>query len=226
MALIQDAQARGLLKPGATIIEPTSGNTGIGLASYAASRGYRVILTMPDTMSIERRNLLRAFGAELVLTEGTLGMQGAVDKASELAAQIEGSFIPGQFDNPANPKIHYETTGPEIYEAMDGKIDFFVAGVGTGGTITGVGHYLKKQDPAVKVVAVEPASSPLLSEGRSGSHGLQGIGANFVPSILDPDVYDEIITVTDEEAYEKAALSPAKKASWWVFPPGQLSMQL
>ena len=189
MALIQDAQARGLLKPGATIIEPTSGNTGIGLASYAASRGYRVILTMPDTMSIERRNLLRAFGAELVLTEGTLGMQGAVDKASELAAQIEGSFIPGQFDNPANPKIHYETTGPEIYEAMDGKIDFFVAGVGTGGTITGVGHYMKKQDPAIRVVAVEPASSPLLSEGRSGSHGLQGIGANFVPSILDPDVY-------------------------------------
>lgn len=211
MALIQDAQARGLLKPGATIIEPTSGNTGIGLASYAASRGYRVILTMPDTMSIERRNLLRAFGAELVLTEGTLGMQGAVDKASELAAQIEESFIPGQFDNPANPKIHYETTGPEIYEAMDGKIDFFVAGVGTGGTITGVGHYLKKQDPAVRVVAVEPASSPLLSEGRSGSHGLQGIGANFVPSILDPDVYDEIITVTDEEAYEKGRLIACKE---------------
>ncbi len=206
MALIKDAEDRGLLKPGATIIEPTSGNTGIGLASYAASRGYKVILTMPDTMSVERRNLLKAFGAELVLTEGSLGMQGAVDKASELSAQIEGSFIPGQFDNPANPKVHYETTGPEIYTAMDGKIDFFVAGVGTGGTITGVGHYLKKQDASIRVVAVEPASSPLLSEGTAGPHGLQGIGANFVPSILDTKVYDEIITVTDNDAYDKGRL--------------------
>lgn len=211
MALIKDAEERGLLSPGAAIIEPTSGNTGIGLASYAASRGYRVILTMPDTMSVERRNLLAAFGAEVVLTEGTKGMQGSIDKANELAARIEGSFIPGQFDNPANSKIHYETTGPEIYRDMDGNVDIFVAGVGTGGTITGVGRYLKKQNPKIRVVAVEPASSPLLSGGEAGPHGLQGIGANFVPSVLDTGVYDEIITVTDEDAYEKGRLIASRE---------------
>ena len=211
MALIKDAEERGLLSPGAAIIEPTSGNTGIGLASYAASRGYRVILTMPDTMSVERRNLLAAFGAEVVLTEGAKGMQGSIDKANELAARIEGSFIPGQFDNPANPKIHYETTGPEIYRDMDGNVDIFVAGVGTGGTITGVGRYLKKQNPKIRVVAVEPASSPLLSGGEAGPHGLQGIGANFVPSVLDTGVYDEIITVTDEDAYEKGRLIASRE---------------
>lgn len=211
MALIKDAEERGLLSPGAAIIEPTSGNTGIGLASYAASRGYRVILTMPDTMSVERRNLLAAFGAEVVLTEGAKGMQGSIDKANELAARIEGSFIPGQFDNPANSKIHYETTGPEIYRDMDGNVDIFVAGVGTGGTITGVGRYLKKQNPKIRVVAVEPASSPLLSGGEAGSHGLQGIGANFVPSVLDTGVYDEIITVTDEDAYEKGRLIASRE---------------
>ncbi len=211
MALIKDAEARGLLSPGAAIIEPTSGNTGIGLASYAASRGYRVILTMPDTMSVERRNLLAAFGAEVVLTEGAKGMQGSIDKANELAARIEGSFIPGQFDNPANSKIHYETTGPEIYRDMDGNVDIFVAGVGTGGTITGVGRYLKKQNPKIRVVAVEPASSPLLSGGEAGPHGLQGIGANFVPSVLDTGVYDEIITVTDEDAYEKGRLIASRE---------------
>lgn len=211
MALIKDAEERGLLAPGAAIIEPTSGNTGIGLASYAASRGYRVILTMPDTMSVERRNLLAAFGAEVVLTEGAKGMQGSIDKANELAARIEGSFIPGQFDNPANSKIHYETTGPEIYRDMDGNVDIFVAGVGTGGTITGVGRYLKKQNPKIRVVAVEPASSPLLSGGEAGPHGLQGIGANFVPSVLDTGVYDEIITVTDEDAYEKGRLIASRE---------------
>ena len=211
MALIVDAEKRGLLKPGATIIEPTSGNTGIGLASYAASRGYRVILTMPDTMSVERRNLLAAFGAEVVLTEGSKGMQGSIDKADELAAQIEGSFIPGQFDNPANVRVHYETTGPEIWRDVDGKLDYFVAGVGTGGTITGAGRYLKEQNPAVKVVAVEPASSPLLSGGKAGPHGLQGIGANFVPSILDVNVYDEIIAVSDEDAYEKGRLIASRE---------------
>ena len=211
MALIADAEKRGLLKPGATIIEPTSGNTGIGLASYAASRGYRVILTMPDTMSVERRNLLAAFGAEVVLTEGSKGMQGSIDKADELAAQIEGSFIPGQFDNPANVRVHYETTGPEIWRDVDGKLDYFVAGVGTGGTITGAGRYLKEQNPAVKVVAVEPASSPLLSGGKAGPHGLQGIGANFVPSILDVNVYDEIIAVSDEDAYEKGRLIASRE---------------
>ncbi len=211
MALIKDAEERGLLAPGAAIIEPTSGNTGIGLASYAASRGYRVILTMPDTMSVERRNLLAAFGAEVVLTEGAKGMQGSIDKANELAARIEGSFIPGQFDNPANSKIHYETTGPEIYRDMDGNVDIFVAGVGTGGTITGVGRYLKKQNPKIRVVAVEPASSPLLSGGEAGPHELQGIGANFVPSVLDTGVYDEIITVTDEDAYEKGRLIASRE---------------
>ena len=206
LAMIKDAEEKGLLKPGATIIEPTSGNTGIGLAAAAASRGYKVILTMPDTMSVERRNLLKAYGAEVVLTEGAKGMAGSIEKANELAASIEGSFIPGQFDNQANAKIHYETTGPEIFRDLDGDVDFFVAGVGTGGTITGTGRYLKENIEGVKVVAVEPAKSPLLSEGKAGPHGLQGIGANFVPSILDTEVYDEIITVTDEDAYEKGRL--------------------
>lgn len=206
LAMIKDAEEKGLLKPGATIIEPTSGNTGIGLAAAAASRGYKVILTMPDTMSVERRNLLKAYGAEVVLTEGAKGMAGSIEKANELAASIEGSFIPGQFDNQANAKIHYETTGPEIFRDLDGNVDFFVAGVGTGGTITGTGRYLKENIEGVKVVAVEPARSPLLSEGKAGPHGLQGIGANFVPSILDTKVYDEIITVTDEDAYDKGRM--------------------
>ena len=211
LAMIKDAEEKGLLKPGATIIEPTSGNTGIGLAAAAASRGYKVILTMPDTMSVERRNLLKAYGAEVVLTEGAKGMAGSIEKANELASQIEGSFIPGQFDNSANSAIHYATTGPEIYRDLDGQVDIFIAGVGTGGTITGIGRYLKEQNPNIKVVAVEPATSPLLSEGKAGPHGLQGIGANFVPSILDTKVYDEIITVTNEEAYEKGRLVAAKE---------------
>ena len=210
LAMIEDAEKKGLLKPGATIIEPTSGNTGIGLAAAAASRGYKVILTMPDTMSVERRNLLKAYGAQVVLTEGSGGMQGSIDKAEELSRRIPGSFIPGQFDNPSNPQIHYLTTGPEIYRDLDGNVDFFVAGVGTGGTITGTGRYLKEQNPDIKVIAIEPASSPLLSQGKAGPHGLQGIGANFVPSILDTHVYDEIITVTDEEAYEKGRLAASK----------------
>ncbi len=200
-AMIANAEASGRLKPGATIIEPTSGNTGIGLAAVAASKGYKVILTMPDTMSIERRNLLRAYGAELVLTEGAKGMAGAIEKANELAASIPNSFIAGQFENPANPRAHFETTGPEIWNDTDGRVDIFVAGVGTGGTLSGVGKYLKQQNPHVKIVAVEPASSPLLSEGRAGAHGLMGIGANFIPDTLDRSIYDEIITVTNEEAY-------------------------
>ena len=211
LAMIEDAEKKGLLKPGATIIEPTSGNTGIGLAAAAASIGYKVILTMPDTMSVERRNLLKAYGAQVVLTEGAGGMQGSIDKAEELSRRIPGSFIPGQFDNPSNPQIHYLTTGPEIYRDLDGNVDFFVAGVGTGGTITGTGRYLKEQNPDIKVIAIEPASSPLLSQGKAGPHGLQGIGANFVPSILDTHVYDEIITVTDEEAYEKGRLAASKE---------------
>ena len=201
LAMIEDAEARGALKPGATIIEPTSGNTGIGLAVMAAARGYRAIIVMPDSMSMERRLLMSAFGAELVLTEGAKGMAGAIAKAEELAKEIPGAFIPGQFDNPANPQAHYETTGPEIYEDTDGKVDIFVAGIGTGGTITGVGRYLREKNPDVQIIGVEPASSPLLTEGRSGSHGLQGIGANFVPSILDTKLYNEIITVTEEAAY-------------------------
>ena len=199
--MVEDAEAKGLLKAGATIIEPTSGNTGIGLAVMAAARGYRAIIVMPDSMSMERRLLMSAFGAELVLTEGAKGMAGAIAKAEELAKEIPGAFIPGQFDNPANPQAHYETTGPEIYEDTDGKVDIFVAGIGTGGTITGVGRYLREKNPHVQIIGVEPASSPLLTEGRAGSHGLQGIGANFVPSILDTKLYKEIITVTEEAAY-------------------------
>lgn len=199
--MVEDAEAKGLLKAGATIIEPTSGNTGIGLAVMAAARGYRAIIVMPDSMSMERRLLMSAFGAELVLTEGAKGMAGAIAKAEELAKEIPGAFIPGQFDNPANPQAHYETTGPEIYEDTDGKVDIFVAGIGTGGTITGVGRYLREKNTDVQIIGVEPASSPLLTEGRAGSHGLQGIGANFVPSILDTKLYNEIITVTEEAAY-------------------------
>ena len=199
--MIDDAEAAGVLKPGAVIIEPTSGNTGIGLASVAASRGYRVILTMPETMSVERRNLLKAYGAELVLTDGTQGMKGAIAKAEELAAQTPGSFIPSQFTNPSNPKAHIATTGPEIWSDTDGKVDIFVAGVGTGGTLSGVGEYLKSKNPKVKVVAVEPAGSPVLSKGTAGPHKIQGIGAGFVPETLDTSVYDEVITVTNEDAF-------------------------
>ena len=200
-AMLDDAEAKGLLKPGSVIIEPTSGNTGIGLAVVAATRGYRTIIVMPDTMSMERRLLMSAYGAELVLTPGAKGMAGSIEKAEELAREIPGSFIPGQFDNPANAAAHRATTGPEIWEDTQGKVDFFVAGVGTGGTITGTGEYLKAQNPNVKVIAVEPASSPLLSKGVAGPHGLQGIGANFVPKVLNTQVYDEIIPVTDEDAY-------------------------
>ncbi len=206
LAMIDDAERRGLLKPGAAIIEPTSGNTGIGLAAVAAARGYRVIIVMPDTMSLERRQLLKAYGAELVLTPGAEGMTGAIARAEELSRQIPGSFIPGQFDNPANPAAHFAATGPEIYADTDGEVDIFVAGVGTGGTITGVGRYLRSKKPQVQIVAVEPASSPLLSQGKAGPHGLQGIGANFVPKVLDTQVYDEIITVTDQEAYAAGRL--------------------
>ena len=200
-AMIDDAEEKGLLKPGSVIIEPTSGNTGIGLAAVAAARGYRIIIVMPDTMSVERRQLMKAYGAELVLSEGAKGMKGAIAKADELAASIPDSFIPGQFVNPANPKAHFETTGPEIYADTDGKVDIFVAGVGTGGTITGVGEYLKSKKPEIKVVAVEPATSPVLSKGTAGAHKIQGIGAGFVPKVLDTGVYDEIIPVANEDAF-------------------------
>ncbi len=201
LAMIDDAEARGLLKPGSVIIEPTSGNTGIGLASVAAARGYRVLIVMPDTMSMERRLLMTAYGAELVLTDGALGMKGAIDKAEALARELPDSFIPGQFVNPANAAAHRNTTGPEIWEDTEGRVDLFVAGVGTGGTITGVGRYLKEKNPAVRVAAVEPAASPLLSGGAAGPHGLQGIGANFIPEVLDTGVYDEVLSVTEQDAY-------------------------
>ena len=205
-AMIDDAEAKGLLKEGSVIIEPTSGNTGIGLAAVAAARGYRIIIVMPETMSVERRQLMKAYGAELVLTDGAKGMKGAIAKAQELADEIEGGFIPGQFVNPANPAAHFATTGPEIYEDTDGQVDIFVAGVGTGGTITGVGKYLKTKNPEVKVVAVEPASSPVLSKGTAGAHKIQGIGAGFVPDVLDTEVYDEVIAVENDDAFEAGRL--------------------
>lgn len=201
LSMIKDAEEKGILKPGSTIIEPTSGNTGIGLAAVATARGYRAILTLPDTMSVERRNLLKAYGAELVLTEGAKGMKGAIAKAEELEKEIEGAVILGQFTNPANSKVHREATGPEIWDQLDGKVDIFVAGVGTGGTVTGVGEYLKSQNPNVKVVAVEPATSPVLSKGTAGSHKIQGIGAGFVPDILNTEIYDEVITIENDDAF-------------------------
>ena len=211
LAMIEDAEQRGVLKPSSVIIEPTSGNTGIGLASVAAARGYRIIIVMPESMSVERRQLMKAYGAELVLTEAAKGMKGAIAKADELAKQIPNSFVPGQFVNPSNPKAHIETTGPEIYADTDGKVDYFVAGVGTGGTITGVGQYLKSRDPSVKVVAVEPASSPVLSQGVAGAHKIQGIGAGFVPDVLDTKVYDEIIPVSNEDAFAAGRLVGRKE---------------
>ena len=205
-AMIEDAESKGFLKPGATIIEPTSGNTGIGLSAMAAAKGYKAVIVMPETMSAERRALMKAYGAELVLTDGSKGMKGAIAKAEELAAEIPGAFIPGQFDNAANPKVHRETTGPEIWQDTDGEVDIFVAGIGTGGTITGVGEYLKAKNPQIKIVAVEPAASPLLSKGTAGPHKIQGIGAGFVPSVLNTDIYDEIFVVENEDAFATGRL--------------------